>query len=535
MITRFLSKTALIRLTVFLMSFILIAVWFKPIVTPAVTSHHLSELEGFASSDVLVDTSLTLPNGLVMVNPMSDLYQQLAFTSETTLSYAGETWLYAESGSLLVMKTKAAVLADVNLLRQVTLVILTFFYLVIMIVHWYNVLRIKQSLQPFRVQALAYANADFSHRVKSQTNLTDEFALSFNRMARQLEQRMAQLDQQKQIFNHVLNAMSDGVLAVNIDKALLVSNKQAERVVRLFQDETTEQWIIPASFLPLIDRAREENTLVKHAVVKHGRHFALLFSPLVKKEQVIGVVIILRDVTEEVQLDELRELFVANVSHELRTPISLLQGYSEAIVDGVAETKEDQQELAQVILDEAERMGRLVNDLLDLAKIKSGHVELNKDWYPVKEFVNRLTGKFAHKAREKDVQVVSEVDAHIGALLFDYDRFEQVFTNLIDNALRYTEKGMITVRVKQTQTRMVFDVVDTGTGMDAANLPFVFERFYKADKARTRNKTGTGLGLAIAKEIVEAHDGTISAKSEIGQGTTFTITLPVVTEQIKNS
>src|SRR5690554_3652271 len=127
MITRFLSKTALIRLTVFLMSFILIAVWFKPIVTPAVTSHYLSELEGFTSSDVSVDTSLTLPNGLVMVNPMSDLYQQLAFTSETTLSYAGETWLYAESGSLLVMKTKAAVLSDVNLLRQVTLVILTFF------------------------------------------------------------------------------------------------------------------------------------------------------------------------------------------------------------------------------------------------------------------------------------------------------------------------------------------------------------------------------------------------------------------------
>ena len=147
-------------------------------------------------------------------------------------------------------------------------------------------------------------------------------------MARQLEQRMAQLDQQKQIFNHVLNAMSDGVLAVNVDKAILVSNNQAERVVRLFQDDAAEPNIIPAAFSPLIDRAREENTLVKHAVVKHGRHFALLFSPLVKKEKVIGVVIILRDVTEEVQLDELRELFVANVSHELRTPISLLQGLS---------------------------------------------------------------------------------------------------------------------------------------------------------------------------------------------------------------
>lgn len=526
MITRFLSRTALIGLTAIFIVFIAVAVWFKPMVTPIVTNHHLSELAGFASADLSVASSVMLPNSLVMLNPASDVYQQLTFKTETTLSYSGETWYYAESDSLLVMETEAAILEDVNFLYQVSLIVLTIFYLVMFVVHWYNVLRIKQALKPFRAQALAYANDDFSHRVKSQTALTDEFALSFNRMARQLEQRIAQLDQRNQIFNHVLNAMSDGVLAVNVDKAILVSNNQAERVVRLFQDDAAEPNIIPAAFSPLIDRASEDNTLIKHAVVQHGRHYVILFSPLVKKAQVIGVVMILRDVTEEVQLDELRELFVANVSHELRTPISLLQGYSEAIVDGVAETKEDQQALARVILDESERMGRLVNDLLDLAKIKSGHIELNKDWYPVKEFVNRLTGKFAHKAREKDVQVMSDVEAHIGALLFDYDRLEQVFTNLIDNALRYTESGKITVRVsKQTKT-ITFDVIDTGAGMDAANLPFVFERFYKADKARTRNKTGTGLGLAIAKEIVEAHAGTISVKSEVGQGTTFTITLP---------
>ncbi len=528
MITRFVSRTALIWLTAMLMVFIMVAVLFKPVVTPILTEHHLSELEGFVSSDVSVTSSLTRSNGLVMLDPMSDVYQQLTITTETTLSYSGETWLYAESDSLLVMETEAAIQDEVVFLRQVTLMVLAFFYLVMLVVHWYNVLRIKRSLQPFRTQALAYANDDFSKRVRSQTTLTDEFALSFNRMARQLEQQIAQLDQRNQIFTNVLNAMSDGVLAVNVDKAILVSNKQAERVVRLFQDDSVEQHIMPPEFSPLIDRAIEDNAVIKDTLVKDGRHYALLFSPLVKKEQVVGVVMMLRDVTEEVQLDELRELFVANVSHELRTPISLLQGYSEAIVDGVAETKEDQQALARVILDESERMGRLVNDLLDLAKIKSGHIELNKEWYPVKEFVNRLTGKFAHKAREKDVQVVSDVDAHIGALLFDYDRLEQVFTNLIDNALRYTEKGTITVRVKQTLTEVTFDVLDTGTGMDAANLPFVFERFYKADKARTRNKTGTGLGLAIAKEIVEAHKGTIRVKSDIGQGTTFTITLPIV-------
>ncbi|WP_159430129.1 HAMP domain-containing sensor histidine kinase [Halolactibacillus halophilus] len=510
--------------------FIAVAVWFEPVVRPIATKHHLSELTGFASADFSVASSVTLPNGLLILNPASDVYQQLTPITETTLSYSGEKWLYAESDSLIVMEKEGAMLEDVSFFRRMTLVVLTFFYLVMVVVHWYNVRRIKKALRPFRVQALAYAEGDFSTRIKNEATLTSEFALSFNRMARQLDQRMVQLDQRNQIFNHVLNAMSDGVLAVNVDKAILVSNNQAERVMCLFHDDAAEPTSIPSAFSPLIDRARDDNNLIKHTVVKHGRHYAMVFSPLVKKDQVIGVVVLLRDVTEEVQLNELRELFVANVSHELRTPISLLQGYSEAIVDGVAETKEDQQELAQVILDESERMGRLVNDLLDLAKIKSGHIELNKEWYPVNEFVKRITGKFAHKARETDVQVESDVEPYIGALLFDYDRLEQVFTNLIDNALRYTESGKITVRVSKQTKMITFDVIDTGAGMDAANLPFLFERFYKADKARTRNKTGTGLGLAIAKEMVEAHAGTISVKSEVGQGTTFTITLPIIDE-----
>lgn len=530
MIPRLLSKTALIWLTAMLIIFIMVAVLFKPIATPMITEHHLDELAKVDSSDLVVESSLMLPDGVKVLNPSSDVYRQLTFTSATMLNYSGETWLYFESEALLVMKAETAIEDDVFLLRQATLIILAIFYLVMFIIHWYNVVRIKHALQPFRAQALAYANDDFSNRVKSQTTVTDEFALSFNRMARQLEQHIAQLDQRNQIFNNVLDAMSDGVLAINVDNTTLLSNKLAEHLVRLCQDNALEQRTIPLEWSPLIDKAIKDSAVIKHAIVKQGRHYAVLFSPLIKKEQVVGVVIILRDVTEEVHLDELRELFVANVSHELRTPISLLQGYSEAIVDGVAETKEDQRQLAQVILDESERMGRLVNDLLDLAKIKSGHIELNKNWYPVEEFVNRLTRKFAHKAAEKDVQVLSEIDTDIDVLLFDYDRLAQVFTNLIDNALRYTEKGTITLRVKQTLTDFIFDVVDTGTGMDADNLPFVFERFYKADNARTRNKTGTGLGLAIAKEIVEAHEGTIRVKSKIGQGTTFTITLPIVSE-----
>lgn len=531
MIKRGLSRTALIGLTAMLMVLIAVAVWFKPIVTPLVTKRHLNELAAFAQSEVAVDTSLLLPHDVTVINPSSTMFEQLNFSTATTLDYADDTWLYVESDRLLAMKQSTVITQEVGVLRRTLLMVLTFFYLVVIIIHWYNVVRIKKSLQPFRKQALAYANYDFSQRVNSRAPITDEFALSFNRMARQLDQHLAQLAQRNQIFDYVLNAMSDGVLAINVDKTTLVSNKQAERMVRLFNDDSAQQHHeIPAEWVDMIEKVIDKSSVMTKEVLVHGRHYFLLFSPLMKIDQVVGVVIISRDITEEVQLNELRELFVANVSHELRTPISLLQGYSEAIVDGITETKEDQQALAQVILDESERMGRLVNDLLDLAKIKSGHIELNKDMYPVKDFVDRLIGKFSHKAANKAVHIFSEIDPSVEALNFDYDRMEQVFTNLIDNALRYTENGSITLGVNKVAEEVSFAVSDTGVGMEADNLPFVFERFYKADRSRTRNKTGTGLGLAIAKEIVEAHGGSISVKSTIGKGTTFTITLPIVTE-----
>ncbi len=208
-----------------------------------------------------------------------------------------------------------------------------------------------------------------------------------------------------------------------------------------------------------------------------------------------------------------------------------MQGYSEAIIDGVTETVEDQRELAQVIHDESERMARLVNELLDLTRLKSGHLDLNVEDHSVVDFINKVVRKFANRLTENQLTFKLEINADVDQLSFDYDRMEQVFTNLIDNAIKHTlEQGELILQISKQADQIQFELTDTGQGIPVEDLPFIFERFYMADKSRAktkRSKQGTGLGLAIVKQIIEAHQGMITVQSKLGIGTTIKISLPL--------
>src|SRR5699024_10109964 len=242
-----------------------------------------------------------------------------------------------------------------------------------------------------------------------------------------------------------------------------------------------------------------------------------------------GAVAVIRDMTEERTLEKMRKDFIANVSHELRTPIAMLQGYSEAIVDDIAESKEEKNELAAIIHDESLRLSRLVNELLDIARMEAGHIRLHLETIEVEHYIQRIIKKFTGLAEENNVDLQLSIDLSIEQAVFDADRIEQVFTNLIDNAIRHTNvDGYVQITVEADETKFRGMISDNGSGIPEEDLPFVFERFYKADKSRTRNKEkkGTGLGLAIAKNIIDAHQGQISVKSKIDQGTTFTFELP---------
>lgn len=249
--------------------------------------------------------------------------------------------------------------------------------------------------------------------------------------------------------------------------------------------------------------------------------------PQFDEQSIRGAVVVIRDMTEERKLEKMRKDFVANVSHELRTPVAMLQGYSEALIDDIAGNEEERKEIIKIINEESLRMGRLVNELLDLARLESGSMSLTFDDVQLNSYIERIGRKFFGLAKENNVHLEVQVNTDKDIYRFDPDRIEQVLTNLIDNAIRHTpEEGLVELKVTSGQNGLILEIKDNGSGIPSEDLPFVFERFYKADKARTRGSSGTGLGLAIAKNIIDAHKGTISVWSELGKGTVFTINLP---------
>lgn len=387
--------------------------------------------------------------------------------------------------------------------------------------------RITAPVREMQEAANEMAKGDFHRSVNVKTSdEIGELGKSFNLMAKQLDESVQALSTEKDKVANILKSMADGLVTFNTNGEILLTNPPAEQLLYSWK---TKEYRLPKAMREMLKQFYAEPKIIEEDIQINGRIFAVKMTPLLSGKEVKGVVTILRDVTNERKLNKLRKDFLANVSHELRTPISMLQGYSEAIIDDVAETPEEKKELVQIIYDESLRMGRLVNELLDIAKMESGTLPLNYSKVDINNVLNKMIKKFAQLSDESNIVFVGDIDNELNEVEIDVDRIEQVLTNLIDNAIRHTPTGgQIVLRAKKnTNNTMLFEVEDSGVGIPEEDLPFVFERFYKADKARTRSHSGTGLGLSIVKNIVIAHKGTISVASKLGHGTTFSIILPI--------
>lgn len=391
--------------------------------------------------------------------------------------------------------------------------------------------RITAPLRKMREAANELTKGNFDTTVPILT--TDEIgalATSFNQMARQLNHNIHALNQEKEQLASILSSMADGVITFNRDGTILITNPPAERFLQNWYYESEKEnpkQMMPSLVEELLKEAIQKETEKIGEFSVQGRSYVVIVSPLYNAKTVRGAVAVVRDMTEERRLDKLRKDFVANVSHELRTPISMLQGYSEAIIDDIAATEEEKREMARIIYDESLRIGRLVNELLDLARMEAGHISLNLEEIDFPAFIQRVTDKFQGIAKEKQIHLTWQVSEESVMTNLDPDRIEQVLTNLIDNALRHTpECGFVKVGYELKADGHHVSVQDSGAGISEEDLPFVFERFYKGDKARTRGRSGTGLGLSIAKNIISAHNGTIKVQSKLGHGTTFSFHLP---------
>lgn len=390
--------------------------------------------------------------------------------------------------------------------------------------------RVTAPLREMREMALGIAKGNFETKIPILTHdEIGQLAMAFNRMGRELNTNIHALNQEKEQLARILGSMADGVITLNKYGKVVLANPPAERFIQswtyeqgLMHQEDQLPDTIQSLFEKVVSFEKEQTTEIE----VQGRSWKILMTPLYDENVIRGAVAVFRDMTEERRHDKLRKDFIANVSHELRTPISMLQGYSEAIIDDVAQSAEENREMAKIIYDESLRIGRLVNELLDLARMEAGHVELHGETIDLHAFVTKIVRKFQGLAKEQKISL--ELDEKTEKeVTFDPDRIEQVLTNLLHNAIRHTsENGNVVLKVRSFDEGTKFDVLDTGSGIPDEDLPFVFERFYKADKARTRSRGGTGLGLAIAKNIVEAHNGHISVQSKLNEGTEFTFFIP---------
>lgn len=390
--------------------------------------------------------------------------------------------------------------------------------------------RITSPLRKLKQAALNLAEGRYDKQVPTmQHDEIGELASAFNKMGHEVKRNLEVISQEKEQLRNILSSMTDAVITFNQDKSILLTNPPAERLLQKWHYSHGRENPIPDEVNGMLNHAITFSEEVEDELSLDGQFFDITISPLYSGSKIRGAVAVFRDMTEQHRLEKLRTDFLANISHELRTPISMLVGYSEALSDGIVDSEEEREEMMKIIRDEAMRMGRLVNDTLDLTRLESGHMRLYKESVDILPMIGRIASKFHQKARDADVDLTvhSAPDADIEAYL-DEDRIEQVLTNLIDNAIRHTPAGgQVDISVGRTGSWMEFSVADTGSGIPEEDLQYVFERFYKADKARTRGKGGTGLGLAIAKNIVESHGGMITADSKVGEGTRMSFRLPL--------
>ncbi|MEB8126608.1 HAMP domain-containing protein [Staphylococcus succinus] len=386
--------------------------------------------------------------------------------------------------------------------------------------------RITKPLRNLRTQALKVSKGDYSQIVPvNSRDEIGELSRAFNTMSSEIQQHMDALSSSKNIRDSLINSMVEGVLGFNDKKEIILSNDMAQNIIQILDDYSLDK----------LDRQKEltfkdQKTQFEEYEI-NTRYFVIITSYIeqIQPDGTSGIVAVIRDMTNEHNMDQMKKDFIANVSHELRTPISLLQGYTESIVDGIVTEPDEIHESLSIVLDETKRLNRLVNELLNVARMDAEGLTVDKKVQPIDRLLNKMQLKYQKLALDLELSIDLNPNTDGELWFYDSDRIEQVLTNLIDNATRYTDPGdSITISCGETDTENILYITDTGSGIAPEHLQQVFDRFYKVDASRKRGKQGTGLGLFICRMIIDGHDGSIDVKSELSKGTQFIIKLPKV-------
>ncbi len=462
-------------------------------------------------------------------------------TLETPLLYVAQP--VTDSGRVIGVLRLAlplsAVTASYDTLRQVMLVGGA---LALVVAFGIGIFVARRVTQPVvEMQSIARQMSEGNFLVRAPTRSTDEIGTlgrSLNVLAARLRDKIQDLEQEQAKVTAILDGMVEGVIAVDGHEHILIMNERARGIFGLGAARGERKPFLEvvrnADLHEVFRQSRKEGA---GAVV--GREVSLTTPvervlqvhaiPLALAGDERGLVMVLHDITELRRLEAVRTEFVANVSHELRTPLTAIHGYLETLLGGALEEPEHARKFLEIVFRHTERLGRLINDLTDLSNIELGKILLRLGAVRLDEVVDSVVAIIRLRAAAGGVSLTAEVPGALADVRADYDRLVQILINLVDNAVKYTPAGgAVRIGARAADGGMVeVTVADTGVGIPRADLPRITERFYRVDKARSRELGGTGLGLAIVKHLVLAHGGDLAIDSEPGQGTTVRFTLPV--------
>ncbi|MGN1070629.1 MAG: ATP-binding protein [Candidatus Fimadaptatus sp.] len=394
--------------------------------------------------------------------------------------------------------------------------------------------RIVQPISAMNRTAQRMANGNYGERVTVPgTTEIAQLGESLNLLSGNLYTTIRSLNQEKVKMELVLSGIGEGIIAINQIGKMVHCNDAAVKLLELHNDDAqrdvyalTERSPLIGMLIQVLESGETLNGGWKNGA---GQSVAATVSPIRMGEDLVGAVGLVRDVSEAERLEQLRRDYVANISHELRTPLTGIRGMVEPLIDGVYDTEAEKQECYHIIYQETRRLERLITDMLDISRLQDGRIHIDLEEMQVHGILEAAARRLEKRAADEGVRLAVE-PGEDPAILGNEDRIMQVLIILIDNALKFTPAGgSVTLRTRTAEGMLWISVRDTGAGIAREDLPYIFERFYKADKSRMETR-GTGLGLAIARLVVELMGGTIWCESELGRGSTFEFSVKLAEE-----
>ena len=366
--------------------------------------------------------------------------------------------------------------------------------------------------------------------LQEESRNRDEFMLAFDDATLEIREHLKDVDKQKKQIETILLYMTDGIIAFNLEGEVTHKNLAAEKLLNL-SDEDNDFEKVFSKFNVDINLEKiiylEDWTSSDKRINVGEKYINLLFVPYKdNNKRPAGVIAVIQDITEHVKLDNMRKEFVADVSHELKTPITSIMGYADTLLEGEYDDV-TRNKFLNVIASEARRMAKLVTDLLALSRYDNNKIKIEKTEFDLGELVKKCQEKLEIEISKKNHKVENLVTANVPLVYADKSGIERVVLNILSNSIKYTkENGNIKIYVGFVYNDAYIKIIDNGIGIPKDDLTRIFERFYRVDKARSREFGGTGLGLSIAKEILNQNNGSIDIKSEVGKGTEVVIRIP---------